>query len=512
MDSLRSSSASNFSVDDFSSPGSDDDEMQDSDIGDLDDDMDFDGDGPASEPIKKESNYTVLTKEQMLKEQTDQINRISELFEVPPATARQLLTYMKWNVDRLIDRYYGGEAEQIFKDGGIADPNRVQKKKSKSKSTIEECSICMTEYPISEFISLPCDHLFCGDCWRQYLHVQIMSEGKSRAISCMAKGCKMQVDEVTMQKLVSDTKILDRYAQLCAEAYVQDNPNVRWCPGKGCNRIVRVQLLKDKEVVCECGTKFCFGCGRMPHAPSDCKMVSGWSRKCELEGENSKWMAKFTKECPKCGFLIHKEGGCQYMGCTNCSHKFCWICLGAFDHKNHACNKFKEDGDKNSKRAELNKFMHFYTRYMTHEQSIQLEDKLMAIAEKTMEQLAESGVAWIDVQYIKKATLQLMEARNMLKWTYVYGYYLPDSVNRDLFEWLQSDLEAETEKLSGLLEAKGDKDKQKIINATDYVGKRIKNLLEGLAEGEITGGAKSERVYAAQEHEKYEGWIYNAGN
>lgn len=112
MDSLRSSSASNFSVDDFSSPGSDDDEMQDSDIGDLEyaidnfgyfpeivacheefvltfnfrrifsDDMDFDGDGPASEPTKKESNYTVLTKEQMLKEQTDQINRISELFEV----------------------------------------------------------------------------------------------------------------------------------------------------------------------------------------------------------------------------------------------------------------------------------------------------------------------------------------------------------------------------------------------------------------------------------------------
>jgi hypothetical protein len=34
-DSLRSSSASNFSVDDFSAPGSDDDEMQDSDVGDL---------------------------------------------------------------------------------------------------------------------------------------------------------------------------------------------------------------------------------------------------------------------------------------------------------------------------------------------------------------------------------------------------------------------------------------------------------------------------------------------
>jgi hypothetical protein len=71
-------------------------------------------------------------------------------------------------------------------------------------------------------------------------------------------------------------------------------------------------------------------------------------------------------------------------------------------------------------------------------------------------------------------------------------------------------LEAETEKLSGQLESKGDKDKQKIINATDYVKKRIKNLLEGLAEGEITGGAKTERSYVAAEHEKYEGMLTNS--
>jgi hypothetical protein len=56
-------------------------------------------------------------------------------------------------------------------------------------------------------------------------------------------------------------------------------------------------------------------------------------------------------------------------------------------------------------------------------------------------------IPWIDVQYIKSATQQLMEARNMLKWTYVYGYYLPEHVNRDLFEYLQADLEAGTEVL-----------------------------------------------------------------
>lgn len=46
--------------------------------------MDFDGEGPAAETTKKESNYVVLTKEMMLKEQTDQINRVAELFEVCP--------------------------------------------------------------------------------------------------------------------------------------------------------------------------------------------------------------------------------------------------------------------------------------------------------------------------------------------------------------------------------------------------------------------------------------------
>ena len=145
--------------------------------------------------------------------------------------------------------------------------------------------------------------------------------------------------------------------------------------------------------------------------------------------------------------------------------------------------------DKNSERAKLNKFVHFVTRFQVHAQSAKLEDKLLDQANRLMSELAEKGweslfiiiiidnysydcsirSSWIDVQFIKSATLGLMEARNMLKWTYVYGYFLPDHVNRDLFEYLQADLESATERLSGLLEAKEEKDRLKIINATEYV-------------------------------------------
>lgn len=32
---------------------------------------------------------------------------------------------MKWNVDRLIECYYGGEADALFAKGGIADPRNA---------------------------------------------------------------------------------------------------------------------------------------------------------------------------------------------------------------------------------------------------------------------------------------------------------------------------------------------------------------------------------------------------
>eukprot|EP01126_Amoeba_proteus_P034069 TRINITY_DN3377_c0_g2_i3.p1 TRINITY_DN3377_c0_g2~~TRINITY_DN3377_c0_g2_i3.p1 ORF type:complete len:307 (+),score=46.82 TRINITY_DN3377_c0_g2_i3:1145-2065(+) len=306
-------------------------------------------------------------------------------------------------------------------------------------------------------------------------------------------------------------------------------------------------------------------------------MLLDWNQKATKDEANAKWIAAYTKECPKCSFIslfliywvpqcssssschffllhpyfqilphhslnltylhcksrsslkltstrnqhlfsiasVHKDGGCQYMRCSNCSHTFCWMCLGAFDHKDHACNKFQtETGvDSNSARAQLNKYTHFLTRYNNHQQSIQLEDKLMAVAEKLMQDLADKGMSWIDAQFIKQATEALVECRTMLKYTYVYGFYLPQHTNREIFEYLQADLESGVERLSGLLEAKVNKDRVQIINATEYVRQRQKNLVEGLMENDIQGSRLNvEKVYTNTDAEKYDGWIYKAGS
>jgi ariadne-1 len=241
-------------------------------------------------------------------------------------------------------------------------------------------------------------------------------------------------------------------------------------------------------------------------------MMARWNAKCSKDGDDLKWLAQFTKECPKCKAVIHKDGGCQYMTCSTCQHRFCWMCLGAFDHKDHACNKLSEEADPTTERALLNKFIHFFSRYQSHQQSGELEDKLLSVAEATMRELSEGGAAWIDVQYVKQATLALGDARAMLKYTYVYGYFLPMHVNRSIFEYLQADLERAVERLSGMLEANGDKDRLKVINAMEYVKQRQKNLLEGLLEGDIggLGGRDLEQNYK-NSVQKYDGWVYNTG-
>jgi len=128
---------------------------------------------------------------------------------------------MKWNVDRLVERYYDGDAEKIFKDSGIANPKNSKRNTNQSKKQLDECTICFNLYSPSEGTELPCGHSFCNNCWREYLTFKIMDEGKAKVITCPAKGCHMLVDEVTVGKLITDPKVRDKYVQMIAQAYVE---------------------------------------------------------------------------------------------------------------------------------------------------------------------------------------------------------------------------------------------------------------------------------------------------
>eukprot|EP01092_Planopodium_desertum_P004879 TRINITY_DN206_c0_g1_i3.p2 TRINITY_DN206_c0_g1~~TRINITY_DN206_c0_g1_i3.p2 ORF type:complete len:135 (-),score=7.55 TRINITY_DN206_c0_g1_i3:85-489(-) len=134
-----------------------------------------------------------------------------------------------------------------------------------------------------------------------------------------------------------------------------------------------------------------------------------------------------------------------------------------------------------------------------------------------MKKLTEEGMAWIDAQYLGEAVDVTLLARGILKTTYIFGYYLPEKVNQELFEFLQANLESTLEQLSEILEGKNQeatKKRVEVIDLTKNLKRRVQNLLEGIEGGDIKGGiGKVDKVYEAPAgDDKYSGWIYNAGS
>ena len=59
------------------------------------------------------------------------------------------------------------------------------------------------------------------------------------------------------------------------------------------------------------------------------------------------------------------------------------------------------------------------------------------------------GFTYLETEYVMQACDQLFECRHCLKWTYVHAYFLPiGSAEKNLFEYLQADLEQFTEQIS----------------------------------------------------------------
>jgi len=171
-------------------------------------------------------------------------------------------------------------------------------------------------------------------------------------------------------------------------------------------------------------------------------------------------------------------------------------------HGNHTggyykCNKWdpkeqqKKSADKGSAeeaKAELNRYLHYYQRYHNHDQSRRFAERQRIQTEKRMATLhAKSGgeAAWIDFQFLAAATQQVLECRHVLKYTYVFAYYLPAGPEKTLFEFLQQQLEAANEHLSELSELPPiDKlDRTQIVNYTRITNQFMNNLLAGVAAG-----------------------------
>jgi len=99
-----------------------------------------------------------------------------------------------------------------------------------------------------------------------------------------------------------------------------------------------------------------------------------------------------------------------------------------------------------------------------------------------------------DTKFLQEATELLLHNRRVLEYSYVFGYYLDkkNTTERNLFEFLQENLEKNTNHLSELYEKPIEKItdyhqfikwKEEVTNYTRVTKKFLDNFVQGVASG-----------------------------
>ncbi|KAK3385104.1 hypothetical protein B0H63DRAFT_522444 [Podospora didyma] len=516
------------SEDDFMSAVSSEDDIlpDDSDNDDMsggEDDFDFDDEPDPDLGIQKDAppkkvaydiSFKVYQPSDIQKQQDDLINEVNMILDISKEEAAILLRYFRWNKERLIEDYMD-KPLKVLEAAGLFQAAAGPPKLEIIPGFV--CDICCEEEEGLQSFSIKCGHRYCVDCYRHYLSQKIQEEGEAARIQCPADGCNLIIDARSLDILVTP-ELTERYHQLLNRTYVEDKDTLKWCPAPDCQNAVECGVKKkdlDKvvpTVSCLCSHRFCFGCILNDHQPAPCELVKRWLKKCADDSETANWISANTKECPKCNSTIEKNGGCNHMTCRKCKHEFCWMCMGLWSEHGtswYSCNRFEEKSGLDARdaqaksRVSLERYLHYYNRYANHEQSARLDKDIYHKTEKKMVQLQkESGMSWIEVQYLNSASQALQTCRQTLMWTYAFAFYLARNNQTEIFEENQKDLEMAVEGLSGMFEqpvvelAKSNL-KVEIMDKTAYCNKRRVILLEdtahNLAEGrwifnvELTG-------------------------
>ena len=183
-----------------------------------------------------------------------------------------------------------------------------------------ECQVCYEEIDEEnkENNKLPCGHLFCTNCWFNYLKTSIL-EAKVENIKCMDHECQEHVSEefIILHISVNDN-LVEKYIKFKKRAEIIKDQNKKICPFPNCDSYLEKSII-SKYVQCENGHEFCFECLKPPHGNESCDA--------KIEKQFMDWKkGKRVKQCPRCKMFTEKNEGCNHMTCVACKYQWCWLC------------------------------------------------------------------------------------------------------------------------------------------------------------------------------------------
>ena len=206
------------------------------------------------------------------------------------------------------------------------EPKEEKKEEEEEKENPNECPICMG--PFENPLEVEnCKHKFCFDCFNSYLD-NLITRNNIEKIPCPKNKCTNDnLSEDFFSQYLSEEQYF-KYRQFKSKNEIARDPKKIFCPH--CDSYAQLSGIDQipdpnspnyvkSTLKCQNAHEFC-SCGRPIHE-GDCFQ--------DEQEFKELIISEKIKKCPKCGFFIKKNNGCNHMTCGNplCKYEFCWLCM-----------------------------------------------------------------------------------------------------------------------------------------------------------------------------------------
>ncbi|KAF7011539.1 hypothetical protein CFC21_025832 [Triticum aestivum] len=207
--------------------------------------------------------------------------------------------------------------------------------KKRPKDFLEDlhmCMICLNESNGSNFIQLPCQHLFCVKCMETLCRLHV-KEGSVFRLVCPDTKCNASIPPYLLKNILREEEF-ERWDRLVLEKALGSMSDVAYCPR--CS--IACLADEDKNAQCpKCSFTFCSVCKDPRHPGKQCltpeqklqrRQASGKLAVREMVQEMLmiKTLYSDARACPHCRMAISKTEGCNLMYCVNRGKSFCYRC------------------------------------------------------------------------------------------------------------------------------------------------------------------------------------------
>ena len=144
--------------------------------------------------------------------------------------------------------------EGVLKKVGMMDPQQEDRsvihrgeqvlvgkvEAPRSSLAPQQCMICYEHSTV--YSALGCGHTFCNECYSTFLEHKIADEGHACIFArCPHGECNLLVSDQMVRSLLPEGERLQQWgrAALLERSFVDENPNIKWCPASDCTCAVK---------------------------------------------------------------------------------------------------------------------------------------------------------------------------------------------------------------------------------------------------------------------------------